>query len=74
MKVQKKTEDYDFEAYLLLPTISINRPIVTLDGREQKRTFLGFNCFFSLTTKHEYFIIEIALIIGIGIKLRLREN
>jgi hypothetical protein len=73
LKVSKKTDEIDFEAYIILPTFEWNREYRAIDG-SQKRTFFGIPCFFSLTNQENLFILELSFIIGLGIKLKTLEN
>lgn len=73
MKVSKKTNEIDFEAYLLFPTFEWNRKVKAIKG-EQRSTFFNLPVFFNLTTQENVFIVEICLVIGLGIKLQLLEN
>ena len=44
MKVSKKNEEIEFEAYAIFPTFGINKKVRSLEG-EQKVTFLAYLLF-----------------------------
>lgn len=73
MKVSKKNEEIEFEAYAIFPTFGINKKVRSLKG-EQKVTFFSIPFIFNLTTQKNLFIVEICLVIGLGIKLRVLEK
>ena len=73
MKITKKTDEIEFEVYLIFPTFGINKKVQSLEG-EQKTTFFNIPCIFNLTTQESLFIVELCLVIGLGIKLRVLEN
>ena len=73
MKIVKKTDELEFEAYLILPSFKINKKVRSLEG-EQKTTFFHIPFIFNLTTQESLFILEIGLVIGLEIKLRVMEK
>ena len=69
MRISKKTDEIEFEAYVILPTFEFRKKYQALDG-EQRRTFFGIPLFFNLTNQENLFIVEICLVIGLGIRLK----
>ena len=73
MKITKKTDELEFEAYVIMPSFSFRKKIRSLDG-EQSVTFFSIPFIFNLTTQKNMFILEIGLVIGLGFKLRVLEK
>ena len=72
--VNKNTDEVELSAYVITPSIKFNNSIKQLDGSIQKTTFIDIPFLFSLTCSTNLFIINIAFIFGIGIKLKLKEK
>jgi len=70
LKLTKYTEEFNFEVYIIFPTFEINRDTQTIDKSKQKTTFFNIPLKFLLTTKDNYFILELACFFGIGLKIQ----
>lgn len=70
---KKNCPEYLVEFYLKLPRISLRNEVASINGNHCE-TKININLFnFNLTTSKKYFIIEVTVIFGIGLKVIDKE-
>ena len=72
--VNKDKPEYSVQLYLIFPSFSWRFKSLTFRREEQSSTKLELPVFFRLTNQENYFIVELSLVIGIGLKLITKER
>lgn len=72
--LHKNSKEFNTNIYLVTPKFQLNNKIQTLDGDTQKTTILQIPFTFQLTNNKSYFKIELSIIIGLCITIKLKEN
>lgn len=71
--MSKSSQEYSVEFYLILPTITWKRKTLTYRNTTESTTKLEIPIKFMLTNNKSYFILELAFIFGLGLRLIDKE-
>ena len=72
--INKSTPEYSVSLYLILPTFMWRKKTTTYRKTQETSTKIEIPTIFSLTSEQNYFIVEISLVFGIGLKVITKEQ
>lgn len=73
MKITKITDEMEINVHVVLPTIKFNHSIKKVDGSLQKVNIFSLPINFMLTNDEKYLKLEVCLIIGLCLTIKLKE-